>query len=366
MRIAALVYLAPRKIGSLEQWVLELAAECVRRGHAVKLFCGEPVHGVVASRLAELGVTWSPYRLLEQHPVQWGRQLRGSFDLIYMNLVVPQSRLAYAAYLAAPLPICFFDGISGPMPGQRGATWIRRTLDPWIFSRVTRLGACSQYVLQRDINRFKLDPRRCRVLYNAIDPERFAPRPSERSSPITIAAVANLIPEKGLDVLLRACATLTDLPWQLTIVGDGPERARLESLAGSLALTERTRFAGLRDDVEVTLQRAALYVHPCLWEEAFGLTITEAMACGCAVVASRRGGIPEIIEHGTSGILVEAGNVAELSRVLRELLNDPTRRAELGAAARARVQERFSLIPAVRQQVDWIEETYASRGRVES
>jgi len=204
------------------------------------------------------------------------------------------------------------------------------------------------------------------VLYNAIDPERFRPRPAERSSPIGIAAVANLIPEKGLDVLLRACATLTDLPWQLTIVGDGPERAGLEALAGSLGLAGRTHFTGLRDDVEVTLQQAAIYVHPCLWEEAFGLTITEAMACGCAVVASRRGGIPEIIETGTSGVLVEAGNVPELGQVLRELLGDPARRGELGAAARTRVQERFSLIPAVQLQVDWIEEAYASRGRVES
>jgi L-malate glycosyltransferase len=355
VRIAAIIYLAPRKLGSLEQWVMEFAEECRRRGHQVHLFCGEPVHPVVEERLRVAGVGWTPYRLLENRPIQWGRKLRRSFDLIYTNLVVPQSPLAYAGYLAWPLPVCFFDAISGPMPGQRPARWIRRKLDPFIFSRVARLGACSHYVLERDIRRFRLERSRGEVFYNGVDTTRFCPRGEARGEPVRIAAVANLIPEKGIDILLKACAELQELSWRLTIVGDGRSRKQLEALASTLGLGGRAEFVGLRDDVEAILQDAEIYVHPCLWEEAFGLTIAEAMACGCAVVASRIGGIPEIIEDGRSGILVERGDVRELSQVLRALLLDGPRRRSLGAEARARVVERFGLRSAVDRQVDWIE-----------
>ena len=359
MRIAAIVYLAPRKLGSLEEWVMEFVAECTRRGHQVQLFCGEPVHPVVAARLQGLGVQWTPYQLLERRPVQWGRKLKRSFDLIYTNLVVPQSPLAYAGYLAWPVRICFFDAISGPMPGQRPARWVLRKLDPFIFSRVARLGACSRYVLERDIRRFRLKRSRCEVFYNGVDTARFCPREGARSEPVRIAAVANLIAEKGIDILLKACAELQELPWRLTIVGDGRARPQLESLAATLGLSGRVEFVGLRDDVEAILQTADIYVHPCLWEEAFGLTIAEAMACGCAVVASRTGGIPEIIEDGKCGILVERGDVPALREVLRTLLRDGARRRGLGTEARTRVVERFGLRSAVDSQVDWIERSVA-------
>lgn len=356
MRIAALIYLAPRKLGSLEQWLMGFAAECTRRGHRVHLFCAKPFHPVVEKRLADLGVPWTPFEVLERQPFRWSRKLKRSFDLIYMNLVVPRSWGAYAGYLAWPLPILFFDGISGSMPGRRATSRLGRILDPLLFSRVTSLAVCSQYVLKRDLWRFRLDPARCKVFYNGIDTSRFVPGRRAAAQPPQITAVARLIPEKGIDILIEACVSLQDLPWRLAIVGDGVEQARLESLAASVGLAARTRFLGLRDDVEALLQDADIYVHPCLWEEAFGLTIAEAMACGCATVASRVGGIPEIIEDGRSGVLVQRGDVAELAQALRELLTDPMRRTNLGLEARQRAVDRFDLRPAVTDQVDWIEE----------
>ncbi len=355
MRIAAIVYLAPRKLGSLEQWVMEFAAEARRRGHALQLFCGRPVHPTVQQTLRDLGVGWTPYQELERHPFRWGRELRRSYDLIYTNLVVPQSRLAYAAYLAWPLPICFFDAISGQVPGQRPRRWIWRTIDPLVFSRVKFLGACSNYVLQRDLQRFHRNGAAGEVFYNGVDTNRFVPPAGARPDPERIVAVANLIPEKGIAVLLKACALVRELPWRLVIVGDGPELPRLTALAGSLDIAERTEFLGLRDDVDAVLRDSAIYAHPCLWEEAFGLTIAEAMASGCAVVASRVGGIPEIIEDGSSGLLVERGDVQALALELRQLLIGPERRARLAAQARRAAVERFGLRRAVDSQVSWIE-----------
>jgi len=355
VRIAALVYLAPRKLGSLEQWVLEFVAECQRRGHSVHLFCGTPIHPAIQQRLTELSVSCTPFEVLERHPLKWSRYLKRSFDLIYMNLVVPRSTGASAGYLAWPVPVLFFDGISGVMPGQRVTGWLGRVLDPLIFSRVTSLAVCSQYVLKRDLRRFRLAPAQCKVVYNGIDTSRFVPPENPPWHPLTIGTVARLIPEKGIDILIDACVQLQDLPWKLTIVGDGVEQERLKAQVVASGLAGRTRFFGIRDDVETVLREVDIYVHPCIWEEAFGLTITEAMSCGCATVASRVGGIPEIIEDGRSGVLVERGDIDELAKVLRELLTDPIRRRNLGLEARQRVIERFDLRPAVTDQVDWIE-----------
>jgi starch synthase len=101
--------------------------------------------------------------------------------------------------------------------------------------------------------------------------------------------------------------------------------------------------------------QADIFVHPAIWQEAFGLTITEAMASGCATVASRVGGIPEIIDDGVSGLLFPAGDVEALATALRLLLTDPVRRHRLGEAGRDRVRERFTLEGSVLGQLDWIE-----------
>lgn len=360
MKIAALFYLAPRKLGSLEQWVLTFLEECGRRGHTVHLFWARPLHPVVERRLAELGVDWTEFRELEESPLRWGRRMRASFDVVYMNLVVPRSRGALAAYLAWPLPVLLFDGISGDLPGKRRRVPLGPLLDPLVSRRLTSLAGCSEYVVQRNMRRFGLPAGRCPVIYNGIDTRRFVPSRRVGGRPPVIAAVARLIPEKGIDVLLRACVLIQDLPWELRIVGHGAEEDNLKALAASLGLGNRVEFLGLRDNVEETLQAADVKVHPCLWEEAFGLTIAEAMAAGCATIASRIGGIPEIIDDGVHGLLVTPGNAEELAAAMRRVLANPDLRAELAQAGRRRVLERFDLGPAVTKQVDWIEEIVTS------
>ena len=343
---------------------MEFLAESSRRGHEVHLFCDIPIHPAVERRLVELGVKWTRFQELERNPRRWGRVLSRSFDLIYMNLVVPRSRGAYAAYLAWPRPVLLFDGISGPMPGQGLRSWIGRILDPLMLTRITALAGCSEYVMNRDRRRFHLPADRCTVIYNGIDTDRFVPSDTSYPTIPVITTVARLIPEKGVDLLIEACLQLQHLPWTLTIVGDGVEDARLKALVQEVGLGHRTEFLGLRHDVEAVLRSSEIYVHPCLWEEAFGLTIAEAMASGCATIASRVGGIPEIIEDGKSGILVERGDLPAITRALRDLLRDPAGRRRLGQEARKRAVERFGLTDAVNLQVDWIEHWGAGRDGV--
>jgi glycosyltransferase involved in cell wall biosynthesis len=235
-------------------------------------------------------------------------------------------------------------------------------LDPVTFVRVAGLAGASQYVVERDRRRFKYPGRRSVVIYNGVDVNRFTPLPGARPhQPPVLVAVANLIREKGLDVLLEACRSLQELPWILRIVGDGPEEPALRQQATAGGIAGRVEFLGLRDDVERVLQEADIYVHPAVWEEAFGLTIAEAMASGCATLATRTGGIPEIVEDGVSGLLVPPGDAAALAAAIRRLLEDPPLRARLSAAGRQRIAEQFTLEASVRGQLDWIERAGTQR-----
>ena len=150
--------------------------------------------------------------------------------------------------------------------------------------------------------------------------------------------------KKGLDVLLRAFARIAKVQRQLklVLVGDGPLREELEVLAGALQLNSQVNFAGSQERGKVAdlLHGCEVFVLPSR-SEPFGIAIIEAMACGKPVVATRTGGIPEIIEHGQDGLLVEPDNPGELADAIQSLLNNPKLGAALGAKGRIKVGERF-------------------------
>jgi glycosyltransferase involved in cell wall biosynthesis len=127
---------------------------------------------------------------------------------------------------------------------------------------------------------------------------------------------------------------------RLVLLGDGPERARIESATARLPV-DTVRVAGHRDDVPAWLRRAQVLVLPSLVEGIGGAGL-EAMACRLPVVATRVGGLPEAIEDGRTGALVPPGRPAELAAALLTLLADPELARRMGEAGRSRVEARFS------------------------
>ena len=159
----------------------------------------------------------------------------------------------------------------------------------------------------------------------------------------SLICVAYLIPEKGVDVLLRAMALLRSRDWTLDVVGDGPEAGRLRALAAEGGIADRVRFLGRRDDVPVLLRSADIAVHPATWAEACAYVVLEALEAGCAMVATATGGTPELIRDGETGLLVTPGNADALSAGVARLLADAPLRRRLGEAAHADCVTRFSL-----------------------
>lgn len=197
------------------------------------------------------------------------------------------------------------------------------------------------------------DPARVRVIPNGVDTARFVPSPEARASiraelglaptaPVAIA-MTRLVPEKGVQVALRALARVPGLT--LLVAGDGPYAPALHRLARALGLGGRVHFLGFipRDRLSCYLAAADVFVMPTLCREGFPLSLAEAMASGLVPVASNLGGIPTAISPERTGLLVPPGNPEALADALGRLAQNPAWRAGLAAAARAEARERFSV-----------------------
>ncbi len=210
-----------------------------------------------------------------------------------------------------------------------------------------------------------------RVIYNGQDLEPFAraegsPLRGELGGRPLIGMVGRLSAEKDHETFLRAAARVAG-SWpeaRFAIVGEDPEAGRprlraLQGLAGSLGLEGRVVFTGPREDMPALMAALDLLVH-CAHQEAFGRVLVEALAAATPVVASRVGGIPEVV--GDCGLLVPAGDAAEVARAVEVLLADPKTARHLGEAGQRRVQARFSLTSHVAQVETLYEEIWAEDG----
>ena len=165
--------------------------------------------------------------------------------------------------------------------------------------------------------------------------------PSTNERPVDITYVGRLVPEKGVDTLIKAVARVCHRFPNLTvkIVGDGQSCAELNRLVVASGLTKNVMFAGQLDRNAVTeiLLRSKILVLPSR-KESFGLVLLEAANAGCAVVATSTGGIPSIVEHGKNGLLFEIDSVEQLAAHLDKLVSDDARRSELINQFRNRLQ----------------------------
>jgi glycosyltransferase involved in cell wall biosynthesis len=189
------------------------------------------------------------------------------------------------------------------------------------------------------------------VIHNGIGPIDFYTRDEARErlapalgQPLWIGTAAELHPNKQIHVLLRSfkdvAATREDVA--LVVMGEGQERERLARYATRLGIEDRVAFAGHVDEAARYFLALDLFVLPS-HTESLGYVLMEAGLAGLPVVATRVGGIPEVIENGTSGALVRPGSSHLLAVALEALLADPVLRARYGSALRARIEESFSV-----------------------
>ena len=173
----------------------------------------------------------------------------------------------------------------------------------------------------------------------------FAPQDSKPQRQFTIGYIGRIVPEKGIEVLLRAAARM-DGDWRLRLVGGGSARDEMRALAQALRIDERVEFVGQLPSAELPAEyhKIDVLVLPSLtrpnWKEQFGRVLVEAMASGVPVIGSNSGAIPGVI--GAAGRIVPEDDVEALARALAELRDQPDSRRELSAQGRARFLAHFT------------------------
>ena len=193
-----------------------------------------------------------------------------------------------------------------------------------------------------------------RCIYNGLDLRNFSFHPLLSSQPGTpmILSIGRLIEKKGFVELLLACEILRrrGQDFKVEIIGTGPWEDLLQTQTKRLHLQERVRFLGAQPQevVRESFRRATVFALPCIISgkgdrDGIPTVLMEAMASGTPVVSTSVSGIPELIESGKDGLLVPPNNPSRLADALNELLNAPALREKLTRAARAKIEERFSI-----------------------
>lgn len=236
--------------------------------------------------------------------------------------------------------------------GKRG--WIYR----WLYGQIDRIVFVSEFARREFLaGKPVVDPAKLCVIPNSV-PEAYRAvsgrigrdTPDLRrqygiaSNVPLLLFCGRLVPEKGCDVLLEACARLKTLPFALVLAGTGEKNfeKRLHDMAAEQELLGKVFFAGFVRGANRLLSQADISVSPSVCSEAGSLTVLEAMQAGCAQVASDNGSQPEFIDNGTTGLLVPPADEERLAEALRRLLADDDLRRRMGRAAKECFDRHFS------------------------
>lgn len=207
-----------------------------------------------------------------------------------------------------------------------------RALVRWTTQYIT----VSEWLAREMESVFKVDGTRIAVIPNGIDLSRYGPSKgrSVRPGSLMVGTVARLAPQKGTENFIRAAAILHQhFPRvHYMIAGDGPLRPALERLSRELGIGPSVTFAGYVQNVPELLAGFDVFVLPSV-SEGQGITVLEAMAAGCPVVASAVGGLRELVVDGKNGLLVAPGEPAELAEAVKRLLSNPDYARSLAARA---------------------------------
>lgn len=256
----------------------------------------------------------------------------------------------FYGFLAAKLA-----GVKHIVHSEHGRTFddnpLRFTVQK-LFSRYIDTTVSVSAQLKADLTRhIGIGAEHIQVLYNGVDFSHFAPSATREATrrefgfsadDLIVGSVGRLVSVKNYPLLLRAVRSAGIDRLKVLLVGDGPERGHLESLARELGLGEQVRFAGHRNDVSSLLGTMDMFVLPSI-SEGMSNTLLEAMAVGIACIASDVGGNREIIGHGLGGLLFESGDEATLTEHLRRLAADCDERLAIADAGRNRVLGAFSM-----------------------
>jgi glycosyltransferase involved in cell wall biosynthesis len=359
----------PFRIGGTETFARELSLQLQERGwQSVLCFLKEPPEDVrrflslpnvtieVLENSTDLNwnATTALARIIRRHKPQ----------ILHLHFTGFLGVYPWLARVFAVKQVFFTDHTSRPAGYvPRRAPFWKRTIARVINWPIDRVICVSEYG-QRCLTTLDLLPRaRHELVYNAVDLSRVSNQPSRATEfrrrylippeRIVIVQVSWMIPEKGIPQLLETARLLVakNPRVHFVLVGEGAYREQFVQDAATMGIADHVTWTGLIQDPvsEGVYDVADIVCQLSEWEELFGWMIAEAMAYSKPVVATKVGGIPELVNDEVSGFLVERGDAAAAAEKLDQLTNDPDLRRRLGERGRASVHEKFDLRRNVNQ-----------------
>ena len=369
--LVSVIGVEPRRIGGTEMFARELSRQLGERGwRSVLCFLSEPT-AEVRSFLDLPNISIEVYANPKDGNWKTGRKLsvimrRYRPEIVHLHFIGFLSLYSWLARFHSVKQIFFTDHYSRPFGAVTArATWWKRGAARIINKPLSKVVCVSNYSYQCMTSTGLLPSDRFEMIYNGVDLSRvtsdkrqamrFRKRYSIPTDRAIVTQVSWVIPEKGIADFLTTARLVTALnrDVQFVLVGDGAHRQEYMKEAAALGLGDRITFTGMVDDPfgAGVFHAADIVCQFSRWEEVFGWMIAEAMAHGKPVIATRVGGIPELISDGVSGYLVDRGDTATMSKRVLELLEDPKLRARSGAAGRETVAAKFDLKRNVAQLI---------------
>lgn len=366
LRIASVCFPA---VGGSGRIAALLAHALAERGHEVHVVStGRPLALPESTRVRFHPVEVPTYPALTHPPYALALasalmriEREAGLDVIHAHYAVPHSAVAFLARAASPAPApAVVTTLHGTDVTRLGREPSHLPITRFCVGSSDAVTVPSEGLAAEAKNYLELDASLAiELIPNFVDARTFYPatprdrgvfdslfREGQRSSPVVVH-VSNLRPVKRVHDALEAVAAARE-PCRLVIVGDGPDRGVLEARAAALGVVDRVAFAGERRDVAELVRHADLFLLTSE-NESFGLAALEALASGVPVVATRAGGIVDVVRDGETGLLAPVGDVSALASALDALLTDEARRARLGIAAVADARARFRPEPIIDQ-----------------
>jgi glycogen(starch) synthase len=380
MKVAFITFEYPPFVqGGAGIYAHNLTKELARLGHEVHVITGKATGGERES--VEAGVFVHRIGLLNKPflaAVSFWFSLRkdfaslenqaGGFDIVHGNglsdfslgqRTVSSPRVITIHHLTSTTLRALGASLAKRVRNVRGESGISSFIEPLCIRRASRVIAVSQFTKQDIISVYGIPESRIEVIYHGARPEnyvfpeenklRFRSSLGIESQPM-ILFVGRLVPRKGVDILLRALPqVIREMDVRLVLAGSGNQRD-YQQLAQSLGISDKVIFLGHVPDDTLSLLHSScdLFVLPSRLE-GLGIVIIEAMAAGKPIIATNAGGIPELIESGKNGILIEIGEEKELASAIIQMLGDKSLSRAIGENNREKVRERYSWEVAARQ-----------------
>jgi L-malate glycosyltransferase len=344
----------------------ELGMELAARGHEVHFITyANPIRlDPGTPRIYYHEVEVSTYPLFQYPPYCMALASRMAevaddyeLDLLHVHYAIPHSTAAMLAQqmMAPRRRLPFITTLHGTDVTIVGMDRSYFPITKFSIGKSDGITSVSQDVRRETYEVFGV-PNEIRVIYNFVNTEIYRPSAARSNSEKRLMHISNFRPVKRVNDCVRILAeVIKETPAHLYMVGDGPDRPESHRLARELGLDRHVTFMGKQDHVERLFPDMHVLLMPSEME-SFGLGALEAMACAVPPVATRVGGLPELVTDGVDGFLEPVGDIAAQSRRVIELLTDENRHRSMAETARRTAVERFASSAIIPQYEKYYEE----------